>query len=124
MQTGGWQIDLLHAKPPVLRSWDTALIMLHRLAALEDPRELAPATREAVSKASPAQQIDVIEFFVNRRVDALVDMAVGMAIQQQMAVNQQLMQFNQNLSIETDCIITTGCTISYDGVGNAQMTFD
>ena len=124
VQTGGWQIDLLHAKPPVLRSWDTALIMLHRLAALEDPRELAPATREAVSNASPAQQIDLIEFFVNRRVDALVDMAVGMAIQQQMAVNRQLMQFNQNLSTETDCIITSGCTISYDSLGNAQMTFD
>ena len=121
---GSWTVDLLYATPAVLRSWDTALIVAHRTDALADPRVLKPATRLAISKADSSQQIDLIEYLINKRIDELTTMAVGLAIQQQMAVNQQLMQFNQNLSTEADCLVTSGCSIEYDALGQAQMTFD
>ena len=121
-ETGSlYATEVLLAAPEVFDSWSGPVLALTRGGFVEDPRAFTSELRKKVSSANAATQGEVFAFFANKKIQSLYDQMLGQLLQSQMNSLQMLQQMNSNIQTETSCLLTSGCTIEYDGVGNAQM---
>lgn len=113
------QLMVLSASPEIFRAWDGPLTCAQRSGYLSNPSAIGEDVRTKIVKAANYDQwAEIYTSLGNMTIQGYVDAftATSQLIQQQML--NSLKQANQNMTEQTGCILTPGCS-PYD-----RPTFD
>ena len=122
-EDGHFTTELLHAPPAVYQSWDGVLGPLDTFGLIySDVRTAYDAElRQQIREASPEEQSEIFVQAAELSIQLLMQQALGTMMMQHQATMGMMQQMNNNIATQTSCILTPGCQVDYDGLGNAQM---
>ena len=122
-EDGHFVTRLLHAPTETYASWDGVMAPLTTFILVDDLRGAFgdPKLRQQMREASPEEEAEIFVQVAELNISYIMQYAMMSMMQSQQAALNMMQQMNNNIATETSCILTSGCQIEYDGLGNAQM---